>query len=148
MSTSESTVANDSQRSPFGCSRHGGCGRGNWSPANIFAMVLGFVLFWPVGLVILFWIFKGRNVKDLPAAVKKQWNRMFSSDSAHPESDNVVFNEYQQTQFDRIKELKEEIKARAKRFRNFRFDAKRRADEAEFKEFMSNNPSQDEKDDK
>ena len=145
MSTSEGSVSNDSQRFPFGCSRHGGCGKGNWSPVNIFAMVLGFVLFWPVGLVILFWILKGRNVKDLPAASKKQWKKMFASDSEHSESDNVVFNEYQQTQFDRIMELKEEIKARARRFRDYRGDAKRRADETEFKEFMSNNPSQDEK---
>jgi hypothetical protein len=56
------------------------------------------------------------------------------------QSGNVVFNEYQQTQYDRIRELKEEIKSRAQSFHLYRSDAKRRADEKEFKDFMSNNP--------
>ena len=55
---------------------------------------------------------------------------------------NQVFNEYQQTQFDRIREIKDEIKERARRFADFRSDAKRRADEEEFRRFMDDSPSQ------
>jgi hypothetical protein len=54
-----------------------------------------------------------------------------------------VFNTYQNTQYDRIREIKEEIRARAKRFSEFRADVKRRADEEEFNQFMSNAPERD-----
>jgi len=122
------------------------CGKGgNWSGFNIAAMVLGFVFFWPVGLVILFWILSGRNVRELPGSIRDQWHRMtggwgngksFGSAS----SDNVVFNDFQEAQFDRIREIKEEIKSRASRFGEFRANAKRRADEEEFNRFMNDNP--------
>lgn len=58
-------------------------------------------------------------------------------------SDNVVFDEFQQTQYDRIREIKDEIKERSRRFAEFRARARRRADEAEFNEFMSEAPPRD-----
>ena len=59
---------------------------------------------------------------------------------SYNESDNLVFNEYQQTQYDHIQEIKEEIKKRAAAFRAFRSDAKRRKDHREFEEFMASSP--------
>ncbi len=120
---------------------------GNWSGLNIATMVLGFVLFWPIGLLILYWNITGRNVKDLPQAIRHQWSRMKGctkgvdcfSDKRH--SDNAVFDEFQQTQHDRIDEIKEEIKVRSRRFGEFRADAKRRADEEEFNQFMADTPA-------
>lgn len=124
---------------PFGSSRK--CSKsGQWSKFNIAAMVIGFVLCWPVGLFILFWIISGRHVKEIPSAAQSLWSSLFggSGMAAKSSSDNSIFNEFQQTQYDRIHEIKEEIKDRAKRFSDFKSDAKRRADEAEFKDFMAN----------
>ena len=125
----------------------GSCRKGNWSGLNIAAMVIGFVLFWPLGLVVLYWNISGRNIQDLPPAIQEKWNMMFNGVKKHKDSDgdNSVFDEFQQTQYDRIHEIKEEIKTRASNFRNFKSAAKRKADEAEFKEFMSSDRSQDEK---
>ena len=114
--------------------------RGRWTGFNIAAMVVGFVFFWPVGLVVLYWILKGRDARDLPAAIRDQW-RMFRGGS-YNRSDNVVFNEYQQTQYDRTKEIKDEIDSRARRFTQFRDDAQRRKDEEEFNRFMASSPGQ------
>lgn len=144
MSSSSSSTVDKSGERSWSCSGAGSCGSGKWSGMNIFAMVLGFVFFWPVGLVILFWILSGRQVRDLPGAIKQQWNNVFgSTGSSMPSSDNSVFNAYQQTQYDRIREIKEEIRSRARRFREFRADARRRADEEEFSQFMANNPSRE-----
>lgn len=115
-------------------------GRANWSPINIAGMVIGFVLFWPLGLFMLYWILSGRNVRDLPAAIQQKWASKGRCGGRVMHSDNVVFNEYQQTQYDRISEIKEEIRKQAHRFHTFRADAKRRADEAEFNEFMAKGP--------
>ena len=115
----------------------------NWSALNIFVMVFAFIVAWPIGLFILFWICTGRDVSELFGMAKSFWDKNFGSEQqfvAPTDTDNVVFNEYQQTQYDRINELKEEIKVRANRFYEYRSDAKRRADEEEFKNFMSNGP--------
>ena len=52
-------------------------------------------------------------------------NEGFSKDAR---SDNVVFNEFQQTQYDRIKEIREEIRQRSRRFAEFRVKANRARD--------------------
>lgn len=147
-SSSGSTVDQSEYPSRGQCGR-GWCRKGNWSGMNIAAMVLGFVFFWPVGLAILFWIISGRNVQELPQALRNQWSKM--SANWHGDrranlgalSDNVVFNEFQQTQYDRIREIKEEIKERSRRFAEYRAAARRRADEAEFAQFMSDTPVTD-----
>jgi len=127
-----------------GCS-HGGpglhCG-GNWSGVNIAAMVLGFIVFPPLGFVVLVWALMGRPIQELPAWIREKWQKLFpgARSLSFSDSDNVVFNEYQQTQYDRIREIKDEIGRRAEAFRAFRFDAKRRQDQKEFEDFMARNP--------
>lgn len=123
------------------------CG-GNWSGLNIAAMVVGFVLFWPVGLFLLFWNITGRGVQELPNAIRSLWSRVDDAwrgngSDSRPNTENVVFNEFQQAQFERIREIKDEIKERARRFRDFRARAKRSADEEEFNQFMSDAPAKD-----
>ena len=56
-----------------------------------------------------------------------------------------MFNAFQQTQYDRIAEIKEEIRERSRRFTEYRADAQRRADEEEFNRFMANSPASDSK---
>lgn len=128
-----------------GMCSHGGVGRcvgGHWSGANIAAMVLGFLVFAPLGFVVLLWTIMGRPIQELPAWVRDKWAQFFRGGYArsYNESDNIVFNEYQQTQYDRIHELKEEIQKRAEAFRAFGFDAKRRQDQQEFEAFMASTP--------
>jgi hypothetical protein len=149
ISANNSTVDDASQHSdgPYERRSRGGCcSRGNWSAMNIAAMVLGFVFFWPLGLAVLFWIISGRSVKDIPEAVQTKWSSMFGGSfgrgrgQGNLNSENSVFDDFQQTQYDRISEIKEEIKNRARSFRDFRSSARRRAEEKEFRDFMAGNP--------
>ncbi len=142
MSSSIGSAADKSERrsQDYCCGKWGS--RANWSGLNIAAMVVGFVVFWPIGLLILYWIIKGRSVKELPNSIREQCSRMGGSRHGNNggSSDNVVFNEFQQTQYDRIREIKDEIKERSRRFTEFRANAKRRADEKEFNRFMDEAP--------
>lgn len=126
------------------CSQGSGglCGGGHWSWANIAAMVLGFIIFPPLGIVVLVWALMGRPVQELPAWLREKWNQVVGGtrSATYGDSDNIVFNEYQQTQYDRIREIKDEIGRRADAFRHFRSDARRRQDQKEFEEFMATNP--------
>jgi len=140
-----STHSSESAHSHFRQSHRGFscCGRGHWSGTNIAAMVLGFIVFAPLGFAVLLWSIAGRPIEELPGWLRDKWQQMFRGGTrASGDSENVVFNEYQQTQYDRIREIKEEVRRRAEAFRNFRFDAKRRRDQREFDEFMSTSPGQ------
>lgn len=150
MSSSNGSAVEESVYRQSGKRRRGGCGgRGQWSGFNIAAMVVGFVLFWPVGLVVLGWILSGRHVRDLPAAVRRQWENLDLSwpgagrRGEFKQSGNSVFEAYQQTQYERIAEIKQEIGERSRRFSEFRADARRRADEEEFRQFMASSPVSD-----
>ena len=142
MSSSTGSTVDQPERRSRGYCCGNWSGRGNWSGLNIAAMVVGFMVFWPIGLLILYWIIKGRSVKELPQGIREQWSKMTGSRRGNGDgpSDNVVFNEFQQTQYDRIREIKDEIKERSRRFAAFRANAKRRADEEEFNRFMSKAP--------
>lgn len=149
MTTSSETTVNsetDTKKSSGmrRCRSRNSCG-GNWDGVNIAAMVLGFVFFGPLGLFILFWILTGRDVRDLPGAAKNLWHKLTGGNLGfNKQSGNTVFNEFQQTQYDRINEIKHEIKVRAERFKVFKEDAKRRADQEEFDRFMTGRPIHDE----
>lgn len=142
MSSTHSSNMNQSDGNRFRGGSHK-CGGGHWSGANIAAMVLGFIVFAPLGLVVLVWTIMGRPIQELPGWVRDKWSQYFGGTSApgYRDNENVVFNEYQQTQYDRIREIKDEIKRRAEAFRSFRFDAKRRKDQQEFDDFMASDPN-------
>ena len=143
-SHNESTTDRTRHRCRTGCRS----GRGpNCSAFNVAAMVVGFVLFWPIGLFIALWIFAGRDVQELPGSIRRLWASVQGAwegpqrRAAHGSGDNVVFDEFQQAQWERIREIKDEIRDRARRFADFRARARRRADEEEFNQFMSDAPA-------
>ncbi len=115
--------------------------KAQWSGVNIAIMVFSFVFFWPAGLVVLYWIMTGRNAVELPAALKEKMSGLWRQSGARESQSNRVFDEYQQTQYDRIREIKDEIKERSRRFEAFRRTAKRRADQEEFNQFMASTPT-------
>lgn len=142
MSSSSSSVNHADHHVGTSCGAGWGK-KGNWSGLNIAAMVFGFVLFWPIGLLVLFWICTGRNVQSLPEAIQRQWSRFrqFAGIGGAHTSSNSVFDAYQETQYDRIREIKEEIRLRSERFKAFKDEAKRKLDEEEFRRFMANTPN-------
>ncbi len=127
-----------------------------WTPFGIGMMVLAYILFWPLGLVLTLWMVSGRHVADLPRAIGETisgwfprrgegWTRSdWRSEgfSRGRGSGNTVFDDYQQTQYDRISEIKREIKDTWSRFRDFRNDEQRRQERDEFDRFMRGDKAQ------
>ena len=147
MSTGNASVS-ESRYSRKSC--RGFTGGGKFSPLSIAAMVMGFILFWPIGMFILFWTLAGRTLSELANLMQSMWGKMstvwedrdgFSFES---DSENVVFRDYQRTQYDRIREIKDEIKERSRRFAEFKADVKRKQDQEEFDRFMASAPIRNE----
>lgn len=118
-----------------------------WGPLTIALMVLGFIIWWPLGLAMLAYILWGENfggsAEKAEKWVNKQrsWAREHCGRNSHRHglrhsSGNVAFDEYRAEQLKRLEEerrrLDEEIQAFHEYMRNLRM-AK---DREEFDRFM------------
>ena len=127
--------------------RRGPRGARRWNAPNAILTVLSLMLFGPLGLLVLAWVLSGRDVRELPDAVARLWAAVSGARNGdgfaglgRASTGNVVFDDYQRTQHERIREIREEMATRARRFAEFRDEARRRADEEEFERFMASAP--------
>jgi Protein of unknown function (DUF2852) len=126
-----------------------------WSPFEIIAMILGFVVFWPIGFAILgykFW--QSRNGgPDLQTLATNKWEdarAMMSSNSGwacggaarrarrfYSASGNAAFDEWRTAELVRLDEERRKLDEAQREFAEY-VDAIRRAkDREEFERFMA-----------
>lgn len=102
-----------------------------WTPANIGSVALGFILFWPAGLFILFYVLSGGDMAQVFQRSKDWVSDKFSGASAAASSSgNAAFDAYRE---DTLKRLVEEQRA----FGDFMERLKRARDQEEFERFMA-----------
>ena len=101
-------------------------------PAWIAAMILGFIVWWPIGLgVLAYLIWSGR----MGCGHKKAWREYFTDEarrfgSGFTSTGNHAFDEYRE---ETLKRLEEE----AKEFQTFLTRLRHAKDKAEFDQFMA-----------
>ena len=121
--------------------------RGRWTLFNIAVIIVSFVVFWPLGLFLLVWIFMDRELRELPEIVQSLFSRLRGWMSRQnlsvrtTNSGNRVFDEFQQTQFDRIDEIKMEINERDNAYRDFKDEQDRAMEQQLFETFMQKKPA-------
>jgi hypothetical protein len=149
------------------------CGHGEpWKPVEILAMVLGFIVFWPIGLAILGWKFWQKRSGyrgDIVSFGKEKWEAMvdktrgdrnwpygshhwgssprhgYSARSAMDQSGNYAFDEWRSAELERLQEEYRKIVAAEKEFAEFMETLRRARDRDEFERFMNerrNRPDQ------
>src|SRR3712207_420465 len=87
--------------------------RGRWTALNVVLMIIGFAMFWPLGLAMLAWIIWGDEIGRKTAELKTQF-RSFSdragtfragrAPSWGMSTGNVAFDEYRERELKRIEE--------------------------------------------
>lgn len=135
------------------------CGFTRWSAWEIGAMVAGFVVFWPLGLIALFlkWkngeMWKGSAERAAPWAGFKMpdfsgWRSQASSygftGGGFAGSGNAAFDAYKAEQLRRLDEERRKLEEEQKAFRDFVERVRRAKDQEEFDRFMAerNTPPQ------
>ena len=120
-------------------------GKRRWSAYEIIAMVAGFIIFWPLGLLALFlklWngeMWKGAAQGEAPWA---GW-KMPSSDSwrsasyGFASSGNAAFDEYKRTQLARLEDERRKLDEEQKAFRDHLARLRKAKDQEEFDRFMA-----------
>ena len=133
----------------MGETRHRRCGGGfksRWSPWEVGAMVAGFVVFWPLGLLALFLKWKNgemwRGSADVAApwaGLKKPDLSAWSGKAAHGfgSSGNAAFDDYRREQLRRLDEERRKLEEEQKAFREFVEKLRRAKDQDEFDRFMA-----------
>ncbi len=106
-------------------------------PAWITLMIVGFILFWPIGLGILAYLIwsgrmgcmgrMGRGSRDWKGYAEKRWHR---AQSTFGTTGNKAFDEYREQTLKRLEEEADEFHAFLDRLREAR-------DKAEFDQFMA-----------
>ena len=135
-----------------GSTQKRGCGlssMGRWSAWEIGAMVAGFVVFWPLGLIALFlkWkngeMWKGSADTAAPWASFKApdlsgWNwKGQASSYGFAGSGNAAFDTYKREQLKRLDEERRRLEDEQKAFRDFVERLRRAKGQDEFDRFMN-----------
>jgi Protein of unknown function (DUF2852) len=118
--------------------------RGRWSALNIVLMVIGFALFWPLGLAMLAWIIWGEEIAAKAEDMKAQFRgfsgraRGFAGDSfrAGGRTGNAAFDEYRTQELRRLDEERRKLEKMRGEFESFLAELRRVKDQEEFDRFM------------
>jgi hypothetical protein len=126
--------------------RHGCVGRKRWSAWEIIAIVAGFIVFWPLGLLALFvklWngeLWPGAAAGDMPWKPTGQgWNWQAPSwtPSASRSSGNAAFEDYKKRELERLEAERRKLMDEQKAFAEFVERVRRAKDQEEFDRFMA-----------
>ncbi len=99
-----------------------------WTPLGIAAMVMGFIVWWPLGLAIIAYILWGGSVDDLVSDTVQQVKGMASPKPRT--SGNAAFDAYKKETLKRLEEEQAE-------FANYVEKLRQAQDEEEFQRFMA-----------
>ncbi len=125
-----------------------GCGfgsMGRWSAWEIGAMVAGFVVFWPLGLIAIFLKWKNGEMWKGSADTAAPWSNFRRPDFSGWKSQsygfagsgNAAFDDYRREQLKRLDEERRRIEDEHKAFREFVERLRRAKDQDEFDRFMA-----------
>jgi hypothetical protein len=113
-----------------------------WTPATIALMVVGFMVFWPLGLAMLAYIIWGDRLGD----VKGEFNRV--SDSIFgarktaawaptARTGNVAFDDWREKELTRLDEERRRLDEAREEFETYVRELRRAKDQEEFDRFMA-----------
>jgi hypothetical protein len=125
-----------------------------WSPLTIALMVLGFVIFWPLGLAMLAYILWGEMFGGSPekaeAWVNKSKAWCQSNNYRHnghgnwrQSSGNAAFDEYRAEQLKRLDEERKRLDEDYQKFQDHLRNLRMARDREEFDRFMRDRNSND-----
>lgn len=116
-----------------------------WSPLSIALMVVGFIVFWPLGLAMLAYIlwgerFGGSAVKaqayvDRGASWMKSFKQKTARESGYSSSGNEAFDGYRREQLQRLEEERRRLDDEVAEFHDYLRNLRRARDREEFDAF-------------
>jgi len=121
--------------------------RPDWTPATIALMVLGFIVFWPLGLAMLAYILFGDRLHAFKREANEKMDGFYKScrrggwhgrdrGGWHRDTGNVAFDDWRKAELDRIEEERRKLDAMREEFDSYLRELRRAKDQEEFDRFM------------
>lgn len=118
--------------------------RPDWTPATIAMMVLGFVVFWPLGLAMLAYIIFGERLKTFKKDANDTVDGVFSSfkrggrNRYRPSfgTGNVAFDDWRDAELARLDEERRKLDEMREQFNSYVRELRRAKDQDDFDRFM------------
>lgn len=117
-----------------------------WGPLTIALMVLGFIFWWPLGLVMLAYIVWGENFGGSAEKAQgfvnrsKSWARNCGPRHRHGgfggSSGNAAFDDYRSEQLRRLEEERKRLDEEINAFHDYMANLRKAKDREEFDRFM------------
>ncbi|MCW2282540.1 hypothetical protein M2323_000301 [Rhodoblastus acidophilus] len=135
----------------------GRCGRMNWKPMEVVAMVIGFIWWAPLGLAILVWKIwqaKSRYKGDFGDFAQEKWGEFEQRSGLRGmarnfkdwpgSSGNAAFDEWRKAELERLAEERRKIFEAEKAFEDYLEALRKAKDREDFEKFMAsrNKPEQ------
>ncbi|TPK74161.1 DUF2852 domain-containing protein [Mesorhizobium sp. B2-4-15] len=120
-----------------------------WTPATIALMVIGFMVFWPLGLAMLAYIIWGDRLEGFKRDVNRATDGIFAgcrrgSDKAarwgngSARTGNVAFDDWREKELERLAEERRKLDDMLTEFDDYARELRRAKDQDEFDRFMAN----------
>lgn len=108
-----------------------------WKTWEVVAMIVGFVVFWPIGLAFLLWKLWGGPGMCRRSKMEGWSRKTFKHDGLRRDSGNVAFDEYKAGELERLERERQRLAEEQKAFGDFLDELKRKQDREEFDRFMA-----------
>ncbi len=120
-----------------------------WTPATIALMVIGFMVFWPLGFAMLAYIIWGDRLDGFKRDVNRATDGIFAgcrrgSDKAarwghgSARTGNVAFDDWREKELERLAEERRKLDEMLSEFDEYARELRRAKDQDEFDRFMAN----------
>lgn len=117
--------------------------RPDWTPATVALMVLGFVVFWPLGLAMLAYILFGEKFQTFKRDANRKADNAFAwyrgartSGPFASTTGNVAFDDWRETELKRLDEERRRLDEMRAEFDTYARELRRAKDQEEFDRFM------------
>ncbi len=119
-----------------------------WTPATIALMVIGFMVFWPLGFAMLAYIIWGDRLDGFKRDVNRATDGIFAgcrrgSDKASrwghgsARTGNVAFDDWREKELERLNEERRKLDEMLTQFDEYARELRRAKDQDEFDRFMA-----------
>lgn len=127
-----------------------------WTPVTIAMMVLGFMVFWPLGLAMIAYIVWGERLDEFKSEMNNATDGFFRScrrssgqkygrAGAYSNSGNMAFDQWRDEELQRMDEERRKLDAMREEFDAHMRDLRRARDKEEFDAFMQTRASSSKK---
>ncbi|WP_075997704.1 DUF2852 domain-containing protein [Salaquimonas pukyongi] len=112
-----------------------------WTPITIAMMIVGFMIFWPLGLAMLAYILWGDRLEEFKSGVNRTTDGFARNWSCgrgpRSSTGNVAFDDWRNAEIERLREERRKLEEMRAEFEAHLRELRRAKDQDEFDAFMS-----------